>query len=837
MNSNFFLEVKEDTGMKLRQSVLDAFILLPYLSIWIVDGQSPPGKPKIISCLSQGNETFTCQWEPNSDGGLPTNYTLLYNTIGEEETHECPDYLSAGPNSCYFNQRVIRLWQTYNISVKATNDAGSNMSDPHYVDVKEMVKPNSPMNLSLEVKMMNGTMYVWSKWSPPPWVNDSALCNYELRLKSAEGKEWENYFVGEHMQHKISQWHPGIKYTAQVRCITKHGKRSAWSPESYIHLRSGLPPGKPVFIGCRSPEKETFTCWWKPSSEGSLPRNYTLLYNRERDKKYYECPDYTTAGPNSCYFDKKHTSLWMTYNFTLKAMNEMGSSVADPYYVDVANIVQPNPPENLSLAFEKKVYGEYLLLNWNPPSLGDVKSGWLTLEYELRIKPEEGQEWEKIFVGQRTTYKMFSVNPGERYVAQVRCRSDHGNWSIWSLKSYIKLQKGISLKDVVVWIFVVFLSIATCLILIWILALKRTKMVARLLPPVPGPKIKGFDAQLLQAGKTEELLSALDCQGFPPTSDYEDLLIEFLEIDDSEDQQLMPNHGKSHLNKTVKPAHQETDCDSGRGSSESPSLLQEKYKEARKHPSEVKVLDPDEVQRNTDTKKLSEILKLDSERHLSWLTSGSPKAYMWPRDQPGNPHSPKCSSHDTVEICKMALKGTNVKRSPILGRSERKHCSQPPESIETISKEKTAQLEDGANLSLSTQFNQEVFWLAPPRQSPFTSTKPMDYVEIHKVSNDGVLAVLPKQKESVDKTEKGPVPTDAKEYSKVSTVVANHILVLLPESRIEALPSFQELPEESNQQSQAEKNMVYCLPVPNMCKIQTGGLDYMDPNNLMAAFH
>lgn len=47
------------------------------------------------------------------------------------------------------------------------------------------------MNLSLEIKMINGIMYVWTKWSPSLQVNDSARCNYELRLKSAEGKEWE----------------------------------------------------------------------------------------------------------------------------------------------------------------------------------------------------------------------------------------------------------------------------------------------------------------------------------------------------------------------------------------------------------------------------------------------------------------------------------------------------------------------------------------------------------------------------------------------------------------------------------------------------------------------
>uniref|UniRef100_A0A8C7E340 Prolactin receptor n=2 Tax=Naja naja TaxID=35670 RepID=A0A8C7E340_NAJNA len=591
------------------------------------------------------------------------------------------------------------------------------------------------------------------------------------------------------------------------------------------------PPGKPIFIGCRSPEKETFTCWWKPSSEGSLPKNYTLLYNRERDKKYYECPDYTTAGSNSCYFDKKHTSLWTTYNFTLMAMNEMGSSVADPYYMDVANIVQPDPPENLSLEFEKKVYGEYVLLTWAPPSRGDVRSGWLTLEYELHIKPEEGQEWEKIFVGQRMSYKMFSVNPGERYVAQVRCRSDHGIWSNWSPKTYIKLPKDISVKEVVIWIIVIFVSIAACLILLWILALKKTKMVARLLPPVPGPKIKGLDAQLLQAGKTEELLSALDCQGFPPTSDSDDLLIEFLEIDDSEDQQLMPNHGKSHPNKHL---WLEIDSDSGRGSCESPSLLQEKYKEARKLPPAAEVPDPDEVQRNTDRTKLSETLKVDSERQLPQLASRGPKSSTWPGD---HSHTAKYSSHDAIQICKRVLKATNIKRSPILGRSEGKHCSQPSKPIETISKVKTGQLEDEANLSLNSQRNQEAsFWLASPEQLPFTSTKPMDYVEIHKVSSDGALAVLPKQKESVEKTEKAPPPTDAKEYSKVSTVVANHILVLLPEAKAEVLPSFQEPPKESNPKSQAEKNTIYCLPVPNSCKIQIGGLDYMDPSNFMPAF-
>ncbi|XP_050799743.1 prolactin receptor isoform X4 [Gopherus flavomarginatus] len=213
-------------------------------------------------------------------------------------------------------------------------------------------------------------------------------------------------------------------------------------------LNEQSPPGKPEVLKCRSPEMETFTCWWKPGSDSGLPTNYTLLYNKEGKEQIYECPDYRTAGPNTCYFDKKHTHLWTSYNISVKATNEVGSNISNPHYVDVTSIVQPDPPVNLSLQVIQSAGILYLWAKWSPPPLVDVRSGWLILHYELRLKSEEREEWETIFVGQQAHYKVFKLHPGLKYIVQVHCMLDHGKWSEWSSESYIQIPNGALNTDV-----------------------------------------------------------------------------------------------------------------------------------------------------------------------------------------------------------------------------------------------------------------------------------------------------------------------------------------------------------------------------------------------------
>lgn len=52
----------------------------------------------------------------------------------------------------------------------------------------------------------------------------------------------------------------------------------------------------------------------------------------------FECPDYHKAGNNSCYFDKRHTSIWIIYNITVVASNALGKAYSESVEIDVMDI-------------------------------------------------------------------------------------------------------------------------------------------------------------------------------------------------------------------------------------------------------------------------------------------------------------------------------------------------------------------------------------------------------------------------------------------------------------------------------------------------------------------
>ncbi|TRY98639.1 hypothetical protein DNTS_005886 [Danionella cerebrum] len=330
--------------------------------------------------------------------------------------------------------------------------------------------------------------------------------------------------------------------------------------DSILHAAGISAPGKPRLTSCRSPEKETFTCWWEPGDPGGLSTTYALYYRKENKDAVFECPDYRTAGPNSCFFNRNVTSVWVNYNITVVATNALGRNISDPVEVDVAYIVQPNTPENVTAVVIQEDQDPFLRVYWEKPRTADTRSGWITLVYQLRVKQEKDLEWEEYDAGMQKYYNVFSLYPNKEYLVQVRCKPDHGFWNIPRERS--------------MWIMITIFSVFIVLILTWTLNVKRNRVKLFLLPPVPGPKIKGFDKQLLKNGNSEDMFNSLVIPGFPPTTDYDDLLVEYLEVYDNEEQELVLD--SKDLSEDSMKSKSSSDSDSGRGSCDSRTLLLEK---------------------------------------------------------------------------------------------------------------------------------------------------------------------------------------------------------------------------------------------------------------------
>ncbi|TSM85966.1 prolactin receptor [Bagarius yarrelli] len=315
-----------------------------------------------------------------------------------------------------------------------------------------------------------------------------------------------------------------------------------WIPPCVCYSR----PGRPKLTGCRSSDKETFSCWWEPGSTGGLPTTHHLFYKKEGSEKVFECPDYQN---NSCYFNKAHTSIWMFYNITVMASNSYGNTFSDPVEVDVMDIVQPYSPENMSLSLMVEADNPYFLVKWEAPHDIDTRSGWVTLRYEVRVKQDHAghnqvTDWEIYSVGKQRELSIFSPKPGGNYTIQVRCKLDEGLWSEWNSPMFIQMPNN---SENSVLIFIAIISGFISLVTTGALIAKRKHVKHFLLPPVPGPKITDFDRNVFKTVKPEFMCNTLDLQGRPMTECPEQ--VEYLMVLDSEEDSENPG------SKTCEESH------------------------------------------------------------------------------------------------------------------------------------------------------------------------------------------------------------------------------------------------------------------------------------------
>ncbi|NWX91941.1 GHR protein, partial [Nothoprocta pentlandii] len=329
----------------------------------------------------------------------------------------------------------------------------------------------------------------------------------------------------------------------------------------------------PQISKCRSPELETFSCYWTDGNFYNLtsPGTIQLLYMKRNDDDWKECPDYITAGENSCYFNTSYTSIWIPYCVKLANKDE----VFDEKCFSVDEIVLPDPPVHLNWTLlntsQTGIHGD-IQVRWDPPPTADVQKGWITLEYELQYKEVNETKWKELEPRLSTMVPLYSLKTGRDYEIRVRSRQRTSEkFGEFSEILYVSFsQAGLELvhcpegKEA-----------KTFQAKKKNLSFSRLKML--IFPPVPVPKIKGIDPDLLKKGKLDEVNSILASHDSYKTQLYnDDLWVEFIELDIEDpdeknrgsdtDRLLTDDHLKSHSCLGAK------DDDSGRASCCEPDI-------------------------------------------------------------------------------------------------------------------------------------------------------------------------------------------------------------------------------------------------------------------------
>ncbi|XP_058245427.1 growth hormone receptor a isoform X2 [Hemibagrus wyckioides] len=301
------------------------------------------------------------------------------------------------------------------------------------------------------------------------------------------------------------------------------------------------PPVLPHLIGCRSSELVTFRCWWNSGTFSNLSEPGALAFFFQTKtitpSEWQECPEYTPYVQNECYFSRQFTRIWTTYCVQLRSATLRHNITYDQQCFTVENIVFPDPPVGLNwtlLNISRSGLNFDIMVRWAPPPSAEVHTGWMSLKYEVHYRVQNSSHWDKLDLESGTQQSIYGLHTGKHYEVRVRCTmSAFKNFGDFSDSVFVLVPSTLSQEPKFPTKLLLIAGVIVLLIfLILILLSQQQRLMVILLPPVPAPKIKGIDPELLKKGKLDELNTLLSGQNiYKPDSYLDDSWVEFIQID------------------------------------------------------------------------------------------------------------------------------------------------------------------------------------------------------------------------------------------------------------------------------------------------------------------
>ncbi|XP_072113612.1 growth hormone receptor-like isoform X1 [Mobula birostris] len=492
------------------------------LAVAFIDSAHSSDGPSITECRSPEQETFTCSWSAGSIQNLTEHGQLkfFYAEGDDPNWRECPKYI-ARENSCYFNQTHTSETE-YCVQLKS----GNITHDQRCFVLAEIVKPDAPISLNwslLNISQSGLIMDIQLWWAVS--VNADASSGriprkFGIHYKLSQAEHWSviETLPGLRPPQPLYGLATGKEYAIRLKCSYHNvGNFSEFSDILYVYLPTPHsvedPLERPSIIECRSPEQETFTCRWSSGTYQNLTehRQLRFFYTKGNNADWKECPKYL-HNKSSCYFNQTYTSIWVSYCVQLKSELQGQDITFDKRCFSIDNIVKPDPPISLNwtlLNISQSGLLADIQMWWEPPPTADIKNGWISLKYEIQYKTSKSNHWDSIEAFS-TTHPVYALGTGKSYDVRLRCKQiANGEFSEFSdtLRIFIPAPQSVEEAGLLFRLILAFASLGIALIVFLFLYTKNQRLKLFFLPPVPVPKIKGIDSDLLKKGKMDEVNS------------------------------------------------------------------------------------------------------------------------------------------------------------------------------------------------------------------------------------------------------------------------------------------------------------------------------------------
>ncbi|XP_057675442.1 growth hormone receptor b isoform X2 [Corythoichthys intestinalis] len=295
----------------------------------------------------------------------------------------------------------------------------------------------------------------------------------------------------------------------------------------------------PHLTSCVSNNMETFYCRWDVGTMQSLSNSEAVrlffmakIRLQPSSNEWHECPHYPPEKLNECFFSENYTYIWSEYSIQLRSRDN--TILYDEKTFNVEDIVEPDPPLDLNWTMlNASSTGSFydILLSWLPPPSADVKMGWMTLEYEVQQRKADSEHWDTAELVKSTHRTLYGFQSNVNYEVRVRCKR-HGGKKFGEFSDSLVVHVPLEASRFPVVALLIFGTLFLIAIMTLVILSQQEKLMVILLPPVPGPKIRGIEPELLMKGKVDELTSIL---GAPPELRPElytnDPWVEFIDLD------------------------------------------------------------------------------------------------------------------------------------------------------------------------------------------------------------------------------------------------------------------------------------------------------------------